>query len=105
MDYIGIIIPFIGGLGMFIYGMQIMASGLENAAGNRMKSLLEALTRNKFLGVLLGAFITAVIQSSTATIVLTVALIGAGVYASHGYERSHKDGVENTLKLLAAYCK
>ena len=64
MDYVGIIIPFVGGLGMFIYGMQIMAQGLENAAGSRMKTLLEALTRNKLMGVLLGALITAVIQSS-----------------------------------------
>lgn len=64
MDYTGIIIPFVGGLGMFIYGMQIMAQGLENAAGNKMKSLLEVLTKNKFFGVLLGAFITAVIQLS-----------------------------------------
>ena len=69
MKYTSIIIPFVGGLGMFIYGMQIMAQGLENAAGNRMKSLLEALTKNKFFGVLLGAFITAVIQSSSATTV------------------------------------
>ena len=59
MDYVGIIIPFVGGLGMFIYGMQIMAQGLENAAGSRMKTLLEALTRNKLMGVLLGALITA----------------------------------------------
>lgn len=79
MDYAGIIIPFAGGLGMFIYGMQIMASGLENAAGKRMKSLLEALTRNKFLGVLLGAFITAVIQSSSATTVMVVGFVNAGI--------------------------
>lgn len=49
MNYASIIIPFVGGLGMFIYGMQIMAQGLENAAGSRMKSLLEALTKNKLL--------------------------------------------------------
>lgn len=79
MDYASIIIPFIGGLGMFIYGMQIMASGLENAAGNKMKSLLEALTRNKFFGVLLGAFITAVIQSSSATTVMVVGFVNAGI--------------------------
>ena len=79
MDYASIIIPFVGGLGMFIYGMQIMASGLENAAGNRMKSLLEALTRNKFMGVLLGAFITAVIQSSSATTVMVVGFVNAGI--------------------------
>ena len=79
MDYANIIIPFVGGLGMFIYGMQIMASGLENAAGNKMKTLLEALTRNKFLGVLLGAFITAVIQSSSATTVMVVGFVNAGI--------------------------
>ncbi|MDD3404323.1 MAG: Na/Pi cotransporter family protein [Hespellia sp.] len=79
MDYVNIIIPFVGGLGMFIYGMQIMANGLENAAGNRMKSLLEVLTKNKFMGVLLGAFITAVIQSSSATTVMIVGFVNAGI--------------------------
>ena len=79
MDYWGILIPFVGGLGMFIYGMQIMAQGLENAAGNRMKSLLEALTKNKFFGVLLGTFITAVIQSSSATTVMVVGFVNAGI--------------------------
>lgn len=79
MDYVGIIIPFIGGLGMFIYGMQIMAQGLENAAGSKMKTMLEALTRNKFMGVLLGALITAVIQSSSATTVMVVGFVNAGI--------------------------
>lgn len=79
MSYAGIIIPFVGGLGMFIYGMQIMAQGLENAAGSRMKSLLEALTRNKLMGVVLGALITAVIQSSSATTVMVVGFVNAGI--------------------------
>ncbi len=79
MNYTRILIPFVGGLGMFIYGMQIMAQGLENAAGTKMKSLLEALTKNKFLGVLLGAFITAVIQSSSATTVMVVGFVNAGI--------------------------
>ena len=79
MDYLNIIIPFVGGLGMFIYGMQIMANGLENAAGNKMKSLLEALTSNKLMGVLLGALITAVIQSSSATTVMVVGFVNAGI--------------------------
>lgn len=79
MNYLDIIIPFVGGLGMFIYGMQIMAQGLENAAGNRMKALLEALTRNKLMGVLLGAAITAVIQSSSATTVMVVGFVNAGI--------------------------
>lgn len=79
MDYVNIIVPFVGGLGMFIYGMQIMAAGLENAAGNRMKSVLEALTKNKLMGVLLGAGITAVIQSSSATTVMVVGFVNAGI--------------------------
>ena len=79
MEYANIIIPFAGGLGMFIYGMQIMSQGLENAAGNKMKSLLEVLTKNKFMGVALGALITAVIQSSSATTVMVVGFVNAGI--------------------------
>lgn len=79
MNYMNIIVPFVGGLGMFIYGMQIMATGLENAAGNRMKSVLEALTKNKLMGVLLGAGITAIIQSSSATTVMVVGFVNAGI--------------------------
>ena len=79
MAYLDLIIPFIGGLGMFIYGMQIMSTGLENAAGNKMKTILEALTKNKLMGVLLGAVITAVIQSSSATTVMVVGFVNAGI--------------------------
>ena len=79
MSYAEILIPFVGGLGMFIYGMQIMAAGLEHAAGNKMKTVLEALTKNKFMGVLLGAAITAVIQSSSATTVMVVGFVNAGI--------------------------
>lgn len=79
MSYAEILIPFAGGLGMFIYGMQIMAQGLENAAGSKMKKLLEVLTRNKLMGVLLGAVITAVIQSSSATTVMVVGFVNAGI--------------------------
>lgn len=79
MNYLNILIPFVGGLGMFIYGMQIMAQGLENAAGSKMKSLLEVLTKNKLMGVLLGAAITAVIQSSSATTVMVVGFVNAGI--------------------------
>ena len=57
MNYVNIIIPFVGGLGMFIYGMQIMAQGLENAAGNKMKTLLEVLTKNKLMGVQRGGVV------------------------------------------------
>ena len=74
-----IIIPFVGGLGLFIYGMQIMAQGLQNAVGSRMKKLLEVLTKNKLMGLLLGAGITAIIQSSSATTVMVVGFVNAGI--------------------------
>ncbi len=74
-----ILLPFAGGLGMFIYGMNIMAQGLENAAGSRVRSLLELLTRSKLMGVLLGMVITAVIQSSSATTVMVVGFVNAGI--------------------------
>ena len=68
-----------GGLALFLHGMQMMSSGLEAAAGNRMKSILERLTANRFLGVLVGAIITAVIQSSSATTVMVVGFVNAGM--------------------------
>ena len=68
-----------GGLALFLYGMQMMSSGLEAAAGNRMKSILERLTANRFMGVLAGAVITAVIQSSSATTVMVVGFVAAGL--------------------------
>lgn len=69
----------LGGLALFLYGMQMMSNGLEAAAGNRMKQILEKLTSNRFLGVLVGAGITAVIQSSSATTVMTVGFVNAGM--------------------------
>ena len=79
MSYVDIIIPFVGGLALFIYGMQIMAQGLQNAAGSKMKQLLKALTQNKVMGVLLGAVVTAIIQSSSATTVMVVGFVNAGL--------------------------
>ncbi len=69
----------LGGLALFLYGMQMMSSGLESAAGNRMKRILEKLTANRFLGVLVGAVITAIIQSSSATTVMVVGFVNSGM--------------------------
>lgn len=69
----------LGGLGLFLYGMQMMSNGLEAAAGDRMKKILEKLTANRFLGVLVGAVITAVIQSSSATTVMVVGFVNSGM--------------------------
>lgn len=66
-----------GGLALFLYGMTMMSNGLEMAAGNRMKSILEKLTSNRILGVVVGAFITAIIQSSSATTVMVVGFVNA----------------------------
>ena len=74
-----ILLGLLGGLALFLYGMQMMSSGLEAAAGDKMKSILEKLTANRFLGVLVGAAITAVIQSSSATTVMVVGFVNAGM--------------------------
>ncbi|NLD88195.1 MAG: Na/Pi cotransporter family protein [Clostridiales bacterium] len=76
MDIFGLF-AFLGGLGMFLYGMYIMSEGLELAAGDRLRSLLEKMTKNRFLGVLVGAGVTAIIQSSSATTVMVVGFVNA----------------------------
>lgn len=73
------IFNLLGGLALFLYGMQMMSTGLEAAAGNRMKNILERLTSNRFLGVAVGAAITAVIQSSSATTVMVVGFVNSGM--------------------------
>ena len=73
------LLSLLGGLALFLYGMQMMSDGLEDAAGNRMKQILEKLTANRILGVLVGAGITAVIQSSSATTVMVVGFVNSGM--------------------------
>lgn len=76
---LGMLFQFIGGLGMFLYGMSIMADGLQRSTGHRMQQLLGVLTNNRLLGVLVGAVITAIIQSSSATTVMVVGFVNAGI--------------------------
>ena len=73
------ILSLLGGLALFLYGMQMMSGGLEAAAGNKMKQILEKLTANRFLAVAVGAAITAVIQSSSATTVMVVGFVNSGM--------------------------
>lgn len=73
------VISLLGGLAMFLYGMEVMGDGLKNASGSALKKVLGKATQNIVLGVITGMLVTAVIQSSTATIVLTVGLISAGI--------------------------
>ena len=79
MEILNAIIQMLGGLAMFLYGIEVMGDGLKNSSGAALKRVLEKVTGNVLTGVLTGTLVTAVIQSSTATIVLAVALIGAGV--------------------------
>ena len=72
-------LSLLGSLGLFLYGMKIMSEGLQKAAGDRLRSLLSAITSNRFLGALTGLFITAMIQSSSATTVMVVSFVNAGL--------------------------
>lgn len=74
-----VFIGLLGGLSLFLYGMQMMSAGLEAAAGDKMKTILKKLTSNRFLGVFVGAGITAVIQSSSATTVMVVGFVNSGM--------------------------
>lgn len=76
---IEMLFKFVGGLGMFLYGMHVMADGLQKSAGGKMKQLLGILTNHRILGVLVGALVTAVIQSSSATTVMVVGFVNAGI--------------------------
>ena len=78
-DDFSMLFQFIGGLGMFLYGMQMMATGLQKTAGDKMKHLLGVLTNNRFMGILVGALITAIIQSSGATTVMVIGFVNAGL--------------------------
>lgn len=67
------------GLGLFLYGMNLMSEGLEKAAGNKLKSIVGALTKNRFIGVFVGAFVTMIVQSSSASTVMVVGFVNAGI--------------------------
>ena len=74
-----IIFGLVGGLAIFIYGMNMMSECLQKAAGEKMKKILALLTKNPILGVLAGALTTAVLQSSSATTVMTIGFVSAGL--------------------------
>jgi len=73
------LIGILGGLGLFLYGMNLMGMGLQKAAGNKMKQLIEVLTNNRIMGVVVGAIVTMLIQSSSATTVMVVGFVNAGL--------------------------
>ena len=74
-----IFITLVGGLGLFIYGMNLMSRGIERVAGNKLRDILKTFTKNKFLGLIVGLFFTAVIQSSSAATVMVVSFVNSGL--------------------------
>ena len=81
MDYVGIALRFLGSFGLFIFGITLLSSALQKTAGGRMKRILGNVSKNRFSGVLFGAGVTAIIQSSTATTVMAVGFVNAGIIA------------------------
>lgn len=79
LDVRAIVFQITGGLAIFLLGMQLMSSSLQNVAGNRMKTILKALTTNRFMGVAAGALVTALVQSSSATTVITVGFVNSAL--------------------------
>lgn len=79
IENISNLFSFLGGLGMFLYGMNIMADGMQKTAGGKMQKFLEMLTNNRIMAIISGAIITAIIQSSGATTVMVVGFVSAGV--------------------------
>ncbi len=75
LDFLGLL----GAVGLFLYGMKVMSEGLQKAAGDRLRNILSAMTRNRFTGTLTGFLITALIQSSSASTVMVVSFVNAGL--------------------------
>ncbi len=72
------VLELIGALGFFIYGMKVMSDGIQKAAGDNMRKILSSMTQNRFFGVATGFIITCLLQSSSATTVMTVSYVHAG---------------------------
>lgn len=104
MDISGIIIGLLGGLGLFLYGMKLMGDGLENAAGDKLKGFLEKITSNPVKGILVGTVVTSIIQSSSATTVMVVGFVNAGLmnlYQAAGVIMGANIGTTVTAQLVA----
>lgn len=99
-------IKVLGALGFFIYGMKVMSEGVQKAAGNQMKKVLGTMTKNRYLGVLSGFLITALVQSSSATTVMTVSFVNAGLLTllqSAGIMMGANIGTTITAWLVSAF--
>ena len=72
------VLQLVGALGLFLFGMTMMSESLQKVAGNKMRSILASMTKNRFLGVLTGVIVTSIIQSSSATTVMVVSFVNSG---------------------------
>ena len=101
---VGNLFMFAGGLGMFLYGMHSMSGGIQKTAGNKMKELLGILTSNHFMAVVVGALVTAIIQSSGATTVMVVGFVNAGIMTLTQAVATSPLNCFSVETILAAFC-
>ena len=102
--WVFLVFGLVGGLGLFLYGMELGAAGLQKVAGSRMRAILGTLTTNRFMGVLLGTIVTALVQSSSATTVMVVGFVSAGLMnfvQSLGVIMGANIGTTVTVQLIA----
>ncbi|MBR2642296.1 MAG: Na/Pi symporter [Lentisphaeria bacterium] len=91
LNLAGLLVGVAGGLALFVFGMTMMSNGLQVAAGERMRSLLRFFSSNRFMAIISGALVTAVLQSSSATTVMVIGFINAaGVFLLHCDETPNK---------------
>jgi phosphate:Na+ symporter len=102
--WVFLVFGLVGGLGLFLYGMELGSGGLQKVAGSRMRSILGALTTNRFMGLMLGTIVTALVQSSSATTVMVVGFVSAGLMTltqSLGVVLGAHIGTTITVQLIA----
>ncbi|MBQ8184759.1 MAG: Na/Pi cotransporter family protein [Lachnospiraceae bacterium] len=104
MEWSAIILGLVGGLGLFLYGMQLMSDGLEKVAGAKMRSILEFFTKNRLVGTLVGMIFCAIVQSSSATTVMVVSFVNSGLmnlYQAAGVIMGANIGPTSTSQLVS----
>ena len=102
------ILQILGALGIFIYGMKLMSEGIQNAAGDKLRNILKGMTKNKYLGIFTGFWITALVQSSSRTTVMVVSFVNAGLLTlveSMGVIMGANIGTTVTLWIIAVLGK
>ena len=100
-------LTMVGGLALFLYGMHLMGEGLEKLSGGKLERILEKLTKNRLMAVLLGAGVTAIIQSSSATTVMVVGFVNSGIMklnSGHWYHNGSQYRYDYDGLAFEPYC-